>query len=306
MTPPRAEYFKQNLLFFNRDISFADRKLKCRFVAFCSKARSRFGQKLFACCGMFSANEEARFVYKERNSFEKEIMKITANVLMFLGLSTATAICDVTSQAFVWDVGVDNLKEIQLARVAEQKSNNPEVKRFAAEMIRDHSQANRRLDSIAQREGLSVPPTNTFTATTTAEYGSYTNWNNIWNKSSAGPDSENFKGAEELMLALHSPTNAEWLEVQKLENLPEPEFDRAYADQMVEDHSADIAKFEMATNMQNRALAQYATRLLPTLHQHYQMAQQLQSSVHGTGSQNGSNEATPPNSNLRKEVGSSQ
>jgi len=218
---------------------------------------------------------------------------------MALGLSAALAALGddattnpqpMTSQVFVWKAGLANLKEIHLGQLAEDRSTNSDVQSFARRMIHDHTRANERLDKIAQREDLTVPPTNSFYIDTNSVAGSMTAWTNEWDMSSAGPGSQNMKGAEELMMDLHSPTNVDRMSVQYLQSLPEPQFDLAYANQMVEDHAKAIATFESATNnLEDRALKKYADKTLPMLQEHYRLAQDLQNKLNGTQSANGYN-----------------
>ena len=220
-------------------------------------------------------------------------MKLSANLLIVLGLATAVAAFGddnsanpqpITSQAFVWGAGLGGMKEIQLGHLAEQKSTNTEVMAFAKRMVRDHSKLNEKLEKIAEQEGLYFPPTNTFSL----QAASLNQWTNLWDQSSAGPGSENMKGAEELMVELHSPTNTDWLSIQTLEGLQGPQFDIAYANQMVVDHTKAIDTFELATNLPDKALQKFAEKTLPTLREHYRMAQDLQSRLNGTQSTNSS------------------
>ncbi len=51
-----------------------------------------------------------------------------------------------------------NLLEIESSRLAAQQSRDPEVRRFAGQMIRDHSQASRRMAAVLRRAGLPEAP----------------------------------------------------------------------------------------------------------------------------------------------------
>ncbi len=65
---------------------------------------------------------------------------------------------------------------------------------------------------------------------------------------------------------------------QKLSKLSGDAFDRAFAKEMVADHKKDIAEFQKEAKRQNDPAAGYASETLPTLQNHLQMAQSLQSS----------------------------
>lgn len=47
--------------------------------------------------------------------------------------------------------------EVQASQVAVQRSTNPAVKRFAQQMVTDHSKANEALRQLAAKKGVSVP-----------------------------------------------------------------------------------------------------------------------------------------------------
>ena len=70
---------------------------------------------------------------------------------------------------------------------------------------------------------------------------------------------------------------SEWEHMQKLSG---KDFDKAYADHMVKEHNKDIKEFQdAAKNCQDNDLKNFAQKTLPTLQQHEQLAQQMESSV---------------------------
>jgi putative membrane protein len=62
-----------------------------------------------------------------------------------------------TPATFVADAAQTGLMEVQLAKMALQKTSNDEVKKFAQQMLQDHTQANQQLASIAKSKGIRVP-----------------------------------------------------------------------------------------------------------------------------------------------------
>ena len=65
----------------------------------------------------------------------------------------------VTSAAqFVPMATSSNLFEIESSRLALDRARNPEVRRFARQMIRDHNTATRRMAAVVASTGMPMPP----------------------------------------------------------------------------------------------------------------------------------------------------
>ncbi|HET9818713.1 MAG TPA: DUF4142 domain-containing protein [Rhodanobacteraceae bacterium] len=70
--------------------------------------------------------------------------------------------------------------------------------------------------------------------------------------------------------------------VASLESSNGQDFDKAYADTMVEDHQEDVSLFQdAATTAPTQQLRDFASQTLPTLKEHLKLARQLQSKVQG-------------------------
>jgi putative membrane protein len=63
-----------------------------------------------------------------------------------------------TAAAFVPMATSSNLFEIESSRLALERARNPEVRRFARQMIRDHNVATRRMAAVVRRSGVPMPP----------------------------------------------------------------------------------------------------------------------------------------------------
>ena len=61
------------------------------------------------------------------------------------------------AQMFVTKATEEGLTQVELGKLAQSRSSNPDVKAFAAKMIADHTKANAELATIAKRKGLDVP-----------------------------------------------------------------------------------------------------------------------------------------------------
>ena len=62
--------------------------------------------------------------------------------------------------AFLDSAAIGGMMEVELGKLALQKSANAEVKKFAAQMVADHSKANMELKAIAQKLKVLVPEGN--------------------------------------------------------------------------------------------------------------------------------------------------
>jgi putative membrane protein len=60
---------------------------------------------------------------------------------------------------FMYQAAQGGMAEVQLARLALQKSSSSGVKQYAQEMITDHTQANNQLKTLAREKGLRLPTT---------------------------------------------------------------------------------------------------------------------------------------------------
>jgi putative membrane protein len=78
---------------------------------------------------------------------------IYAAVIGLVGCSSG----DVDSRKFLGQAMQDGIAEIQVCQLALQKSENPEVKRFAQRLIADHSRMDSDIASVAQTVGVTVP-----------------------------------------------------------------------------------------------------------------------------------------------------
>jgi putative membrane protein len=68
--------------------------------------------------------------------------------------------------------------------------------------------------------------------------------------------------------------------IDRLEKLKGAAFDREYVRDMVQDHQKDVQEFQKeAQSGSNPQLKAFAQETLPTLQQHLQMAQQLESKM---------------------------
>jgi putative membrane protein len=75
-------------------------------------------------------------------------MLLTFSLLALAGGSFAQGL-STTEKAFVTTAAEGNLAEVELGKLASEKSNNQQVKDFGQQMVTDHSKANDNLKTIA-------------------------------------------------------------------------------------------------------------------------------------------------------------
>jgi predicted outer membrane protein len=71
---------------------------------------------------------------------------------------TAVPKLDEQDRSFIKEAAAAGMGEVAFSEIAE-KSGNPDVKRFAEKMVRDHTKANTELTAIASEAGIEMPKT---------------------------------------------------------------------------------------------------------------------------------------------------
>ena len=144
-----------------------------------------------------------------------------------------------TSDAdFVAMAASGGMLEVELGKVAAQKGNAAEVKKFGQHMVTDHTKANTELKTLADKKKMTVP------AKMNAEHQSA---------------------------------------FDRISKLSGAEFDKEYMNQMVMDHEKTVAMFEQANQKAaDTDLKAFASKTLPALRMHLDMARENNNKVKGT------------------------
>ena len=127
-----------------------------------------------------------------------------------------------------------NQVDIDAGKLAVERAGSEKVKAFAQLMVTDHTGVNKAATDLVTR--LKVTP-------------------------QANPTSSALQAGGDKNLA-------------HLQTLSGAAFDKAYAQQMVEDHQKSIAMFKQHANSPQAEVKQFVTKTLPTLEQHLKRAQQ--------------------------------
>jgi len=140
----------------------------------------------------------------------------------------AQALDDAT---FVTMAASDGMHEVELGKIAQTMAKNDDVKKFAEQMVKDHTKANEELKTAAKAANIPVPA-------------------KIDEKHQKHIDAfKDYKG-----------TN----------------FDQDYMKHMVTDHTEAVALFTRASKeLKNKELKDFATRTLPVIQGHLEMAKKL-------------------------------
>ena len=83
-------------------------------------------------------------------------MKTTLLGLAFLFGATAV-LADSPDSTFYKNAAEGGMSEVELGQLAQQKGTNPAVKEFGAMMIKDHSEANEKLKTLAASKQVKLP-----------------------------------------------------------------------------------------------------------------------------------------------------
>jgi putative membrane protein len=146
-----------------------------------------------------------------------------------------TPIVSPAAQDFLMKAAEGDLSEIEMARIALQKSSNKDVRDYANMMQSDHTRALEDLTDLMKDKNVSQP-------------------------GRVPPDVQK--------------------DIDIMNGLSGPEFDREFINRMVEDHKKTIEMFqERAAVVQDRDVKKYAEDLLPKLEMHLEKGQRLQSKL---------------------------
>jgi putative membrane protein len=162
-----------------------------------------------------------------------------------------------SDENFVKDACRGGKMEVQMGKLGVQKGQSSELKQFAQRLIDDHTKAGMELKQLASSKGLTLPEEKIASTTDDA-------------------DRSKVREKEDADRGEHK----EHTELKKLENLSGTDFDKAFAKMAVNDHEKDIKEFEKASQKADDAdIKAYAAKTLPTLREHLQQAQSLQTSL---------------------------
>lgn len=194
----------------------------------------------------------------------------------------AAAPLDSDDSAFLKDAAHDGMMEVQLGRLALDKAASSDVKQFAQRLIDDHSQANTELTALASQKGVVLPAMSDAAVIVPTDQ----------NTDQAAATSQALEQQSPTDKAAASPRHArvdtnellkDGKEINKLSSLSGDAFDREFIDNAVKGHEKDVKEFEkVSTKAKDPDVRAFATKTLPTLREHLQIARDLQSRLKTT------------------------
>lgn len=138
---------------------------------------------------------------------------------------------DAMDRHFIRKAGEGGLAEVELGKLAAEKGQSEDVKKFGQRMVDDHSKANDQLKQLAESKGVTLPT-----------------------KLDAKDEATK----------------------KRLEKLSGEKFDRAYMNDMVQDHTKDVSEFKKeSTTAKDSDVKSFASQTLPTLQDHLKEARSI-------------------------------
>lgn len=137
----------------------------------------------------------------------------------------------VDDATFVTMAANDGMHEVALGQIAQAMAKNDDVKKFAEQMVKDHTKANEELKTAAKAANIPVP---------------------------TKLDEKHQK------------------ELDAFKNYKGTNFDQDYMKHQVDDHTKAVALFTQASkNAKNKEIKDFATKTLPVIQGHLEMAKKL-------------------------------
>jgi len=162
------------------------------------------------------------------------------------------------AEKFIQKAAAGGQMEVQMGQLAQTKAQSQEVKSLGSTLVRDHTQANQKLQQLASSKNIQLDQSGSRNTGTTSTQS---------NKDQASSDTS----------AKHAKHQKE---LDKLQSQSGTEFDKAFVRMAIKDHKKDVAEFERArTDVNDPEIKAFIDETLPKLRNHLQMAQSAARSV---------------------------
>ncbi len=194
---------------------------------------------------------------------------ITTTILTCTALRADHETSGDPTQKFLQKAAMGGRMEVKLGELARQNGQAQEVKSLGETLVRDHTQANQKLEQLAASKNITLGHSG---------YAADAN-SNVHNR--AGDPSATASGSAISTSADQASNNARWDKgdkehqaMDKLKSQSGSEFDKSFVRMAIKDHKKDIAEFEKARrDVTDADVDAFIDQTLPTLRNHLQMAQ---------------------------------
>jgi len=199
------------------------------------------------------------------------------------GSQASSAARQMTATQFLRQAQMSDRYEIAASRLAQDKAQKAEVKRFAQEMVQDHTRTTQELMDLMQRVQGGAQTSSATQPGGNSRAGAGAN---AGSSQGGGSAAQGGSQAGANMTTAQGGVQAQGLDaqhqqlLQRLQSADSGSFDRTYVQQQVQAHQQAVDMFTAySQHGDNAQVKQWAAKTLPTLQQHLQRAQQLQQSL---------------------------
>lgn len=253
------------------------------------------------------------------------------------GMTTGSNALAESDRKFIMEVAHDGMAEVMLGKMATERAANDEVKRFGQRMVDDHTKANQELMQLASTKGITLPAMTdmsggatgmsttsdadkpadkSMSGTQTAASGSEATGSTAQTSGSQTSGTQTSSSADRTATSgqtsattmsdqaagahgAHMSDDKHHKVMNRMSRLSGADFDREYMKHMVKDHEDAVSDFQkQSTRAKDPDIRAFASKTLPTLQEHLQMARDIESKVRGGSNPNNtSGNSTSGNSN---------
>jgi len=230
---------------------------------------------------------------------------------------------DSSDRHFVMDAAEAGMSEVMMGQMAVQRASNDQVKQFAQRMIDDHTKANQELMQLASSKGVTLPQggmtssgqqmqdQSSVTSQSTQTGGQSDRTLGQQSGARTGQQTQSSDQTSGQMSRQSSQSSQTGMQTKgkdqammdRMSRLSGTDFDREYMRQQLKDHDKAVELFQKETDKgKDQELKAWASKTLPTLREHQQMARDIASTV-GASDKSGSSSTKSSSSSSGKNNG---
>lgn len=174
-----------------------------------------------------------------------------------------------------------NEKEIEMGRLAQSKGTSPEIRAYGAELVKDHTEADRQLQSLASSRQIMLMDAEQVKVMMQRDQDKIKTsdgYADRHERSQSVGDAQPMKDQKEAKDWQDPAQAAKKDHMEYLKGLSGSEFDKAFAEKMLKGHRELIGKVESARDQVTPEVAEFLDKTLTTLRKHEKTAERLAAS----------------------------